>query len=92
MKIPSKVKIGAHWFDVEILHERDGYFKQGTVSSWWNKIFIQADLAQSKKESNLFHEVIHEISSQMELEFSEKEVGTLAECVYQFLVDNGFLK
>ena len=92
MDLKPKYKIGAHWLDVEIKTEKDGYDKQGTVCRWWNKIFIQEALAQSKKETALFHEVIHEIDGQMSLELSERQVSTLAECVYQFLTDNGLLK
>lgn len=92
MKLSDKIKIGPHWFDIEERTEREGYDKQGTVCRWWNKIFIQADLAQSKKESALFHEVIHEISGQMNLDLTENQVSTLSECFYQFLVDNGLLK
>ncbi len=92
MIIPPKVKIGGHWFDVEIKTEKQGYDKQATVYRWWNKIHIQGALAQSKKETALFHEVMHEIGGQMDLELSERQVSTLSETFYQFLTDNDFLK
>ena len=92
MQIPDKIKIGGHWLDVEEKSEKEGYDKQGTVYRWWNKIHIQADLAQSKKESNLFHEIIHEIDHQAGAELTENQVNTLSQGLYQVLVDNGFLK
>jgi len=92
VEISSKYKIGGHWLDVEIKSEEQGYDKQGTACRWWNKIFIQANLAQSKKEVSLFHEVIHEIDGQMNLDLNERQVSTLAEGFYQFLVDNKLLK
>ena len=92
MKLKDKYKIGGHWIDVEERSEKEGYFKQGTDCRWFNKIFIQSDLAQSKKESNLLHEVIHEIDGQMDIDLSENQVSILSEGFYQFLVDNDLLK
>lgn len=92
MRLLDKYKIGGHWLDVEIKTERQGYDKAASVYRWWNKIFIQSDLAQSKKESNLFHEVIEEINGQMDLDLTHRQISTLAESFYSFLTDNGLLK
>jgi len=82
MKIKDKYKVGGHWIDVEQKSEREGYHKQGTDCRWFNKIYIQSDLAQSKKESNLLHEIIHEIDGQMDIDLSEKQVSILSEGFY----------
>lgn len=92
MKLPSKLKIGGHWLDVEEKSEKEGYERAATIYRWWNKIHIQSDLAQSKKESHLFHEIVHEIDAQNQLDLSEKQVSTLGESLYQVLVDNGLLQ
>ena len=92
MRIPAKIKVGGHWLDVEEKSEREGYERAATIYRWWNKIHIQSDLAQSKKECHIFHEIIHEIEAQNQLELTEKEVATLGEALYQVLIDNGLLK
>lgn len=92
MDIKDKYKIGGHWINVEEKNEKDGYDKQGTNFRWGNKILIQSDLAQSKKESNLLHEIIHEIDGQMDVDLSEKQVSILSEGIYAFLIDNDLLK
>ena len=93
MKIPPKIKIGGHLFDVEYSSEdRTGYERSGTKFGWTNKIRIQKDMVQSKKEVTLFHEIFHEIDYQHGLEIGERIINTLAECWYQILKDNGWLK
>lgn len=92
MDIPNKIKIGGHWFDIQLKTEKDGYDRQGSLFRWWNRIIIQSDLAQSKKETALFHEVLHEISGQMDIGLNEMQVSILSECIYQFLIDNELLK
>ncbi len=92
MEIPDKVKIGAHWFDVHFTKEIDGFSDTGQVQYWRNRINLQIDMAQSKKESVLFHEVFHEINHQHGWDIDEKQVTAIAENFYQFLTDNQLLK
>jgi len=93
MEIPSKIKIGGHLFDIEYKSEDEtGYERSGTKFGWLCKIRIQKDMVQSKKEVTLFHEIFHEIDYQHELGLTEKNINTLAECWYQVLKDNDWLK
>ena len=92
MEIPSKVKIGGHWFDIEYRDEKDAYTNMGSKFTWWNRIILQRDLCDSKMVSNLFHEVLHEISTQNDLDLTESQVCSVSEGFYQFLTDNGLLK
>lgn len=93
MRIPDKVKIGAHWFKVEYKSDNDdGYEHSGTRFAWQGKIRIQKDLIPSKQKSVFLHEIIHEIDWQHGLKLQENQVESLAEGLYQVLTDNGFLK
>ncbi len=92
MEIPDKVKIGAHWFDVHFTKEIDGFSNMGQVQHWQNRINLQTDMVQSKKESVLFHEVFHEMNDQSDWDLNEKQVVAIAETFYQFLIDNDLLK
>ena len=92
MKLPDKVKIGGHWFNIEYRDERDAYSNMGSSFTCWNLIILQKDMCASKQMSNLFHEVLHEIGTQNDLDLSESQVTSISEGFYQFLTDNGFLK
>jgi len=92
MKIKNKYKIGGHWFDIRHIKESDGFTKTGSGHSWNNQITIQADMVQSKKESVLFHEALHEMNWQHGWKLEEGLIEGIAESLYQFLVDNELLK
>lgn len=92
MKISPKIKIGGHWFDIHLTAEKDGFTKCGQGQFWHHRIDIQADMAQSKQESTLFHEALHEMSAQQGWELSEAQVSTISETFYLFLIDNNLLK
>ena len=93
MKIPSKLKIGGHWFEVVFKNEvNDNYDKSGSGHAWNNKITIQKDMMQSKKESTFLHEIVHEINWQLGLNLDEHQTDCLGESMYQVLVDNNFLR
>lgn len=93
MKIPSKVKIGGHWFEVVLKSDcHDDYEKSGTRNPWANRITVQKDMVQSKKESCFLHEIIHEIDWQLGLKLQEDQIEGLGEGLYQVLIDNDFLK
>jgi hypothetical protein len=92
VKIPSKIKIGGHWFDVEFIHEDGGFDKCGQKHTWLNKIILQDKMVLPKKMSTLFHEIIHEISWQNELNLTEAQTSSVAEGLYQVLMDNKMLK
>ena len=89
MKLPHKVKIGGHWFKISFLSEKDGGFDtSGRKMGWQGKIFIQERMTESKKQSVLLHEIIHEISWQNNLDLTESQVSALSEGFYQVITDN----
>jgi len=93
MKIPKTVFVGAH--ELEIIfkdEENHGYTKWGSCQLMQNRIVLNKDLAPSKMEATLFHEVFHEINAQYCIELSEKTVDILSESIYDFLKRNKFLK
>ena len=93
MDIPSKVKVGGHWLNVEFRSEKnEQYDKMGTLCHWENRLILQKDLVESKQISSLFHEVLHEMNKQQFLDLRESQVTAISEGFYAFLVDNGFLK
>ena len=92
MKIPDKIKIGAHTFDINFVSDADGFTLTGRAQHWSNKITLQSDLMQSKREATLFHECLHEMNCQQDWGLEESKVAIIAESFYTFLVDNGLLK
>ncbi len=92
MKIPKRIKIGGHWFDVIHKNGETGFRDSGFKGSWSNVIVLNKGLKQSKRESVLLHEIIHEISWQNDLDLKEETVSTIAEGLYQVLVDNKLLR
>ena len=93
MKILSKIKIGGHLFDVEYQSEDEvGYEHSGSKFGWRNKIRLQKDMAQSKRESVLFHEILEELNYQHEYKLDHQVLSSIAEGFYQVLKDNGWLK
>lgn len=96
MKIPEKVKIGPHWFDVDIVEVVDVTMGlRGKIDTLSNSIRLMRDQAQSKQEETLFHEVLHEIAASLGIHdaiLDEESITRLAYGFYQFLVDNDLLK
>ena len=91
MKIPDKIKIGGHSFDIHFTEDVDGFDIMGQGRHWSNRINIQMAMAQSKKESTLLHEALHEMNLQQGWDLDENKISAMAESFYQFLTDNGFL-
>jgi hypothetical protein len=91
MIIPDRMKIGGHWFTIKIKNSEDGFSYSGIQFPRQGLILLQEELIQSKKESVLFHEVIHELCWQAEIDISETAVSIIAEGLYQVLKDNNML-
>ena len=97
MKIPKKVKIGAHEYKIVFRDDLDddnfGVCRPRKLS-----IFIDEDVPQSQQEETFFHEVLHAIFSQnglakpWEPEKEERQVQILGHALYQFLKENNLLK
>lgn len=92
MKIPKRIKIGGHWFTIVYNNDALGFHDSGFKGSWNNTIVLNKGLKQSKRESVLLHEIIHEISWQNDLDLKENIISTIAESLYQVFMDNKLLK
>ncbi len=92
MKIPKKIKVGGHWLRIKYSDETDGFTGSGLRAGWKNIIVLQKEMAQSKREGVLFHELMHEIAWQMGMDLSEEAVSVISEMMYQILKDNKLLK
>ena len=93
MKIPEKVKIGAHeykiYFDVDPSNDNDNCF--GNVSYKKLVIGINPTYAQSQQEETFFHEVLHAIEHQLGYEENEQRNQATAHHLYLFLKENNLL-
>jgi len=89
MKIPSKIKIGGYFYDIEIdetLALKSGC--QGTQCSNTLEIKIDGGIAQQNKESTLIHEIIEAINYHYELKLEHTVISTLESALYQVITDN----
>jgi len=94
MKIPNKLKIGAHIYKVkyEDLDERAGNNNLGTTYPHGNKIFInKRNVAISQQEQTLFHEILETLNFIYELKLEHEKISIIAEGFYQVLKDNNLL-
>lgn len=97
MNIPTRVKIGAHDYEIVFRDDLDDE-NMGTCRPSKTKIFVDSTIATSQQEETFFHEVIHAIYSGYGLgvglsrDDEEKQVQALGHAVYAFLKDNDLLK
>ena len=93
MKIPPKVKIGGHWVTIKFRSdEEDAYSPAGSNRATANLIVLSKTNMETKQESILFHEIIHELNWQHDLNLTETQISSLGEGIYQVLKDNCWLK
>lgn len=96
MKLPKKIKIGGHIFDVIVRNKRkeDGDQRLGCSDVYANRIFINRHEAQSlsQEESTLFHEIIEIISAFNDMKLTHDQICALETNLYQVLKDNKLLK
>lgn len=85
MKIPAKLKIGAHTYKVQFVGELD---KCGATNRDNGTISIAKEMAQSHKEVTLLHEILHALNSELD----HTVLDSLAEQLYQVLSDNKMFK
>jgi hypothetical protein len=93
VKIPRRLKIGGHDIQVRvekkwIIGEHNSEEDDGLYDSATNTIYLSAQLAPSKMESTLIHEILHVLN----LELDHDLLSSLAEQLYQVLKDNNLLK
>jgi len=91
MKIPNKVKIGSHTYEVKY-HNGPMTDLAGRCDGELNLIHLNKRFIKSKQESILLHEVIHTLNWMHDLSLNEGQVSSLGEGIHQFLTDNNLLK
>lgn len=92
MKIPNKLKIGGHVFDIKMVDMKSKNML-GECDSTENTISIDKDAKQSQKESTLIHEVFHAINTTIgDSTFGHIVLDSWAEQFYQVLKDNNLLR
>lgn len=104
MKIPDKIKIGGHWYEIKypyIFQERFDRF--GQCDAVKKIIYITDKDGNGEKRANshilctFIHEIIHAIDIQsghrtFDGDQGENKIEGLSEGIFQVLVDNGYLK
>ncbi len=95
MKIPKKLKIGGHVYD--ILWMPNNRKQCGETETADLKIRISPEFPQSQQEETIIHEILHAVRVQLSLNDSdtdkeERMVNALAGALYQVLNDNRMLK
>lgn len=91
MKIPKKLKIGAHIYKIEI-HKEGAVCEDkadcGVTNRVKGVIGLNESLPTTHIEATLFHELFHTLNS----EIDHALLDSLAEQLYQVLSDNKLLK
>ena len=92
MKIPKKLKIGSHVYNVE--HVDRGETDLGLCSPVKNEIIINSNpgISLSQQESTLIHEILEAIDYNYQLELNHKQITIISEAYYQVLKDNKLIK
>jgi len=94
MKIPTKIKIGGHIFDIykedRSKNGIDG--KLGSCNAARNTIWLDTNQPQTQLENTLLHEIIEAINWQQQLELDHKTISQLENALYQVLHDNEILE
>ncbi len=97
MKIPTKVKIGAHEYSVRFEDvDGDSDARFGHAYPRKLQIYIDERAAKSQQEETFFHEVLHAIVDQVKCISDDKDeeriVQALGHGIYQMLKENNLLK
>lgn len=88
MHIPNNVKIGGHTYCIELVSPN---IIEGDNGQTWlklQKIRIDKDLPQDRKDSVLVHEILEVINSDYELELPHKTIQCLEELIHMVIKDN----
>lgn len=90
MKIPSKVKIGAKTYGVEITDRLDLGSVNYSGEILYSKLLIRICPSEKEKmEADFLHELVHGIFDHLGYsEHDEKKVDELANVLHMVIVDN----
>jgi len=96
MKIPKKLKIGAHIFKVKYFNReaKDLNDNLGSCNCVKCEIVINSDpnISVSQQEETLLHEILEALNYNYQLKLSHESLSIIAEGLYQVLKDNKLLK
>ena len=85
MKIPKKLKIGAHTYQIKFI---EGLDKCGSTNRDKQVILVGEEMPQTQREVTLIHEILHAINN----EIDHALLDSLAEQMYAVLKDNKLIK
>lgn len=83
MKIPSKLKIGAHTITVKVTSNVPND-NCGQFDIKKNELLVHEKQEQTQLEASLLHEIMHAINITM----GEQDVEFLSQALYQVIKDN----
>lgn len=90
MKIPTRIKICALWYDVKQVNPSEidsESFHAGDCDDHTQTIRISKTMSQEMKEVTLLHEILHAIDIQLDHDLVE----LLSQALYQVLKENKLL-
>ena len=94
MKIPKKLKIGGHTYEVRLVDDGEALFLdgEGAISRDTHIIEINSRYPQSEKEATLLHEIFHALNATFDEGTNHMLVESLSQQLYQVLKDNKMLR
>jgi hypothetical protein len=96
MNIPKSVKISGIIYDVIEIEPKDGNLVKiknwGEINHGESKIYLDKTIEPQRKWKILFHEILHAIELDNDLDSSEQYIQTISCSFYAFLKDNNLLK
>lgn len=92
MKIPDKIKLGAHNITIQKVPMSE-IENGGLFDSLNYNIRLRNDInePESKRSECFLHEIIESIRYIHNMEINHKEVTTLSECLFQVIRDNNLI-
>lgn len=91
MVIPDKVNILGQEYAIEFMKKDKKRNFIGRCFPFNNKIQIDENLPSDKAGEVFFHEVLHAIDENLELDIKHRSINRLAIALYQFLKENNYL-
>jgi len=85
----SKIKAGGHVYSVEYVDVVEPFMQRiGQVNLLTHEIRIHKDMAISKQEEVLLHELVHIICDLCKFDMSEEDTGRFGVVLHQIWKDN----
>ena len=96
MNIPKQVKINGIIYEIIEIDPKDGKLVKirnwGEINFEESKIYLNKNIETTRKWKILFHEVLHAIECDNEMDSKEEYIQTISGNFYAFLKDNNLLK